>query len=197
MDTTPASGAIPIDQVPAVGDGDYEAMLVARAQRDRNAFGDLYRLHHTVIARYIHRRVGDTHLTEDLVADVFVIAMESIRRYRNRGVPFRAWLYRVASNRVNRWARRERKKLLVGAEAEFGELPSPDALNMDQEIARERARRALLCLPPKYQAVLALHYLEGMPVNDVATTLGCRVGTVKSRLSRGREQMRALLKSGR
>lgn len=196
MQTTPASGAIPLNESRTDGP-DYEAMLIARAQADRNAFGDLYRLHHAVIARYIHRRVGDAHLTEDLVADVFVIAMQSIKRYRQRGVPFRAWLYRVASNRVNRWARRERRKQMQSTNGEVGQLENQDAEQLDQELARERARRALLRLPPKYQAVLALHYLEGMPVSDVATTLGCRVGTVKSRLSRGRDQMRGLLKSGR
>ena len=57
------------------------------------------------IARYVYRRVGDGHVTEDLVADVFVSAMQAFARYRHNGVPLRAWLYRIATNRVNRWAR--------------------------------------------------------------------------------------------
>jgi RNA polymerase sigma-70 factor (ECF subfamily) len=57
----------------------------------------------------------------------------------------------------------------------------------------DQARRALLALPPKYQSVLALHYLEGMSVEEVALAVGCRMGTVKSRLSRGRQALRDIL----
>ena len=59
--------------------------------------------------------------------------------------------------------------------------------------SRELARTALLTIAPKYQAVLSLHYLEGLSIIEVAATLGCREGTVKSRLHRGREKLRARL----
>ncbi len=57
----------------------------------------------------------------------------------------------------------------------------------------EQTQRALLSIAPKYQAVLSLHYLEGLPVKDVALVLGCREGTVKSRLARARDALRAEL----
>jgi RNA polymerase sigma-70 factor, ECF subfamily len=66
--------------------------------------------------------------------------------------------------------------------------PSTDG-GFDQEFAR----RALLTLPPKFQTVLSLHYLEGLDLKAVATVLGCRVGTVKSRLARAREALREAL----
>jgi RNA polymerase sigma-70 factor (ECF subfamily) len=59
------------------------------------------------------------------------------------------------------------------------------------------AKLALLALAPKHQAVLALHYLEGLAIKDVAAILGCRVGTVKSRLARARDALRARLNIGR
>jgi RNA polymerase sigma factor (sigma-70 family) len=57
----------------------------------------------------------------------------------------------------------------------------------------EKAQLALLALPPRYQAVLSLYYLEDMSLAEISTVLGCRLGTVKSRLSRGREALRQLL----
>jgi RNA polymerase sigma-70 factor (ECF subfamily) len=177
-----------------------EAQLLTRAQRDPAAFGDLYRVHHDAVAGYIYRRTGDRHATEDLVADVFLTALQYLPRYRCRGLPLRAWLYRLASNRVNRWVRRERSKaprpLETGAGAIAPDSASGD-VNMELALARERVRAALLTLAPKYQTVLALHYLEGMTVEEAALALGCRPGTIKARLHRGRDQLRQRLESRR
>lgn len=220
-----------------------ERDLIAEARRDRAAFAALYRRHYAAIAGYVHRRVGDVHATEDLVAEAFLAAMRSIGGYRSRGVPFRAWLYRIATNVVNRWAKTRRRQLRrersltlllsdVGTVAEDDEArrsgnverwalvapgdPAAIAVNaaaagfpkdgcerigaaLKQAAANDTkiARRALLMLPPRQQAVVALHYLEGLPIEEVASIVGCRVGTVKSRLSRGREAMREMLERRR
>jgi len=171
--------------------------LVEQAKRDREAFAVLYRRHHALIAGYIYRRVGDTHVTEDLVAEVFLSALRFLPRYRHRGLPLRAWLYRIAANAVNRWVRHERMRI----RHRLDELAALERNNPTQgrsgETAdgpdKEFARVALLSLKPKYQSVLTLHYLEGMSLVDVAAALGCRVGTVKSRLSRGRDALRERL----
>lgn len=173
---------------------DEESALIARAKRDPAAFGELYRRHHPAIARYIHRRVGDAHVTEDLVADVFVSALQAFGAYRDNGVPLRAWLYRIATNRVNRWARRERSRAMKRLETEnVAATESPP----DENTSREFARTALLTIAPRFQTVLSLHYLEGLSVTEVAATLGCREGTVKSRLHRGREKLRQRLQQRR
>lgn len=173
---------------------DDERSLVERAKRDRKAFALLYRSHYRSIAGYIYRRVGDVHTTEDLVADVFTAAMQALPRYRHRGLPVRAWLFRIASNRVNRWVRRERRRAMApldGEEMAREASPAADPSRLDD------ARAAMLTLPPKYQTALALYYLEGMPIAEVALATGCRVGTVKSRLARGRDALRRRLEQRR
>jgi len=173
---------------------DGERELVERAKHDRDAFATLYRRHYQTIGRYIFRRVGDRHLTDDLVADVFMIALQNLPRYRHRGLPFRSWLYRIATNCVNRWARRSRKR-------RFRQLDTPLADERiappDEATKSNEARQALLKLAPKFQAALVLHYIEGMSIEDNAAVCGCRTGTVKSRLSRGREALRQHLPHGR
>lgn len=173
---------------------DHEAELAERAKTDREAFAGLYRRHYRAIARYVYRRVGDVHTAEDLVADVFMAALRHLPQYRHRGLPVRAWFYRIATNRVNRWARRERRRVVRELTCE-PPAPNGDAPSTLSAVARTRA--ILLTLTPKQQAVLALYYLEGMSVEDVAQTIGCRAGTVKSRLARGREKLRRRLESGR
>ena len=166
-----------------------EADLIARAKRDRHAFAELYRSHYDAVARYILRRVGNASVTDDLVADVFLTAMKALPRYQYRGIPIQAWFYRLATNTVNRWARRRRHVTLSQAQAD-GVTTSAE---QSGQIERDRTRSALLSLKPKHQTVLALHYLEGMPLEDVAAVTGWRMGTVKSRLSRARVALREKL----
>src|SRR5262249_1173154 len=108
----------------------------------------------------------------------------------------RAWLYRIAVNRVNRWVRREHKVIL----RRFSELSGNEQSGVDSsreptsdQSNNEFTRLALLSIKSKYQSVLTLHYLEGMSLEDIAAALGCRVGTVKSRMSRGRLALRETL----
>jgi len=171
--------------------------LVDRARSDREAFALLYRRHYDAIAGYVYRRVGDRHVTEDLVADVFLAMVRWLPRYRRRGVPFRAWLYRIATNTVNRWARTQRKRAMKSVDVESTLAPTARAVERSGEGDAEQARLVMLSLSPKHQTVLSLHYLEGLPVEEVATVLGCRTGTVKSRLSRAREALRGKLEPGR
>jgi len=179
---------------------DAEQELVARARHDAGAFAEIYRRHAHAIGGYVYRRVGDVHTTDDLVADVFLAAMRALPRYRNRGVPLRAWLYRIATNTVNRWAGRNKWRRLVRLEGNLADSGLDAAADADDPSLRadvNAARQALWSLSMKHQSVLALHYLEGLPVEEVAVVLGCRVGTVKSRLSRAREALRTKLQERR
>jgi RNA polymerase sigma-70 factor (ECF subfamily) len=174
---------------------DAEGELIERAKRDRQAFAILYRKHYARIAGYIHRRVGDPHVTEDLVADTFMTALRCLPKYRHRGAPLSAWLYRIATTSVNRWVRRQRRWFSFGSGALPADVLAPTTIR-DAEADREQVRKALLSLAPGFQSVLSLHYLEGLSIEDVSLALGCRPGTVKSRLSRGREALRAKLLCG-
>jgi len=175
---------------------DSDRTLVERALRDADAFAEIYRRNCHAIAGYVLRRIGDRHTMDDLVAEVFLTAMRALPRYRYRGVPLRAWLYRIATNTVNRWAKRNtwRNKVSLGLEPEAHE-PQSAAAPVGEGTAgnADRARQAMLRLSPKHQSVLALHYLEDLSVDEVAVVLGCRVGTVKSRLSRARDALRERL----
>lgn len=167
-----------------------ERELVEQAKSDRAAFAALYRRHRRPLLDYVYRRTGDLHATEDLVSDVFLTALRTLPRYRYRGVPLRFWLLRIATNAVNRWARGKRRWTTTLLPAEQLADPDPVPSSTGSAVDQENAQRALLSLPPKYQSVLTLHYLEGLGVKEVAAVLGCRVGTVKSRLARARDALR-------
>jgi len=184
------------EQVPAVPDpaaASDERELIELSRRDASAVGELYRRHHQAIALYIGRRVGCVHESEDLTAETFMSMVKHLPRYRCRGAPFRSWLYRLATTQVNRWARAKRR-IAIKTLHEQHEPPAPGGTGQELAFSAEQIRLTLLTLAPRFQSVIALHYLEGMSVATVATTLGCSEGTVKSRLSRGRDKLRTQLR---
>jgi RNA polymerase sigma-70 factor, ECF subfamily len=169
-----------------------ERRLVERARHDPTALAALYRLHIDAIHGYVARRVGNAHEADDLTAEVFLTMVRSLPRFRWLGVPFRAWLYRLATNEVNRWARKRRRR----AWQQFKELSANEIAvdhAKDHVADLDRVQTALLSLPPRFQTALSLYYLEGLSTSQIAVALGCREGTVKSRLSRGRNALRPLL----
>ena len=174
-----------------VGTVEPEADLLERAKRDPQAFGVLYDRHIAALSTYVYRRTGDAHTTEDLVADTFLIAAKSLRHYRYRGVPFRFWLLRIATNVVNRWARRQRRRATVFLLTD--QIADRSSTDPRGDVDLERLQRALLSLSPSHQAVLSLYHLEGLSVKETASVIGCREGTVRSRLARARDALRQKL----
>ncbi len=174
---------------------DDEGDLIERAKRDPQAFAALYRQHYAAMAAYVYRRLGNAHATEDVVADVFFTAMRSLPRYRYRGVPIRAWLYRIAATATNRWVRRQRRRAMLGL-GDGLDRPCEQDVSPDDDMDARQARAAMLRLAPNFQTALSLHYLVGMSIEEIATVTGWRIGTVKSRLSRGRAALRRKLSNG-
>lgn len=195
MDSIEAAGAV----IPWSVEGmDSERNLIEEALKDPEAFVALYRAHYDYVASYLFRRTGHCHVTEDLLSDVFFAALKNLGRFRHRGIPFRFWLLGIATNLANQWARRNRRRPepMEAAEGIVDPLQEHTAAVEDRD-EQEAALRQLLALKPKHQAVLALHYLEGLSVEKVAEVLNCRPGTVKSRLSRARRELRRKLHTRR
>ena len=166
---------------------DEEARSVERAKVDRDARGELYRRHYPAIFRFVHRRIGNPHDADEIVSDVFLAMVQNLHQFRHRGIPFRAWLYRLAITQIGRWARRHRK----AAVQQLSDMSKQEELNNDDSRrAAELVEAVLATLPDRFQSVLSLHYMAGMSVTEIAQVLNRRPGTVKSRLSRGRELMK-------
>lgn len=184
-----AEAAEPTVEEPAFA-ATEESRLIEAAKREPEALAQLYRRYHPLIARHVLRRVGQPAVAEDIVADVFLAMVRYLPRYRMGRTPFRAWLYRIATNRINRWARWQRRRAWQQLKHDVPGK-ADDANDRHHEAAHVRA--ALLTLPVHFQSVLALHYLEELSVATIAEVLDCAEGTVKSRLARGRELLRKTL----
>ena len=165
---------------------DYGAMpeqeLVTLAKTDREAFGELYERYVTKIYNYIYYRTSNQHDAEDLTARVFFRAMSHIENYVDKGVPFQAWLYRIAHNLVANWHRdRGRRRIIPLDEFVASSLSSeaPDHHAEDTE-ERDRLMAAIKRLPPERQQLLVLKFVEHLSNAEIGEIMERTEGAIKS-----------------
>ncbi len=160
------------------------------------ALGVLFELHHRSVFRTSYGMVRRHDLAEDVTQQVFIELFTAIRRYDARR-PFPPWLHRIAVHRSLDELRRRKGRDVPIEDA--AELPSPSSTPEqaaeDSEL-RSAVRNALGTLEPKHRAAVVLRYYQGFSEAETAVALGCRLGTVKSRvhyaLRRLRENFAAL-----
>ena len=177
-----------------------EKELAARAQKDPQAFGELYEQNYARIFGYVLKRVANLEAAQDITSETFFKALDKLGQFRWRNIPFSAWLYRIAGNEVVNYYRRDGHQPLPLDECrEPITLADPPAeiLQAQEELKRHEEFLALhekiSRLPHKYQEVIALRFFEEKKLGEIADILGKREGTVKSLLSRGLEKLRVLM----
>ena len=180
--------------MPMILEPPSDAELMARVREgDRDAFSDLVDRHKDAVVSYLTRLSGDRDRAEDLAQDTFLRLFRAARDYTEQGY-LRAYLFRIATNLVRSEERRERRlRLLAPFLAREGHAePAATSALLRRELHREVAA-ALARLPLRYRVPLVLHEIEGWSYVDIAEEIGCREGTVKSRVHRGRQQLKAKL----
>lgn len=174
-----------------------EMELVRRAASDSEAFGELYNRHVTRIYSYIYYRTGDYQDAEDLTARVFQRALQHVANFQDQGVPFSAWLYRIAHNLVANWHRDRSRRPVVPLEdhvADTGAITHPEAL----AVAEEQNRILLVAvrkLPPDRQQLLILKFVERLSNAEIGQIMGRTEGAIKSLYHRTLNSLRDQIKN--
>lgn len=183
-------------------DLEQERALVEKARHDADAFGDLYEQNYGRIFGYILRRTVSVPIAQDVTSEVFFKALKNLHRFRWQGVPFSAWLYRIASHEIADHYRRSARETAHNLQATRSEN-LPDNSGSD-EVARAEhilaqheeylaLHQSIARLSLKYQEVITLRFFEDKQIKEIAEILGKREGTVKSLLHRGLQRMRSLM----
>jgi len=158
-----------------------EEVLARASSGDRDAFGMLYERYVDRIFNYVYYRTGNVNDAEDLTARVFQRAMNHIVNYTDRGVPFSAWLYRIAHNLVANWHRdRSRRQEIPIADAPLvakGDAPETSLVHTEQ---RESLLRLIRSLPAERQTLLILKFVEHYSNAEIGAIMGRSEGAVKS-----------------
>jgi RNA polymerase sigma-70 factor (ECF subfamily) len=165
-----------------VPESEEQQILTQASQGDLDAFGVLYGRYVERIFNYVYYRTGNVHDAEDLTARVFYRALHHMHTYTDRGVPFSAWLYRIAHNLVANWHRdRSRHQEIPLSDVPTihykGEAPEA-ALIQTQE--RDSLLRMIRHLPAERQHLLILKFVEHMSNAEIGETMNRSEGAVKS-----------------
>lgn len=182
-----------------------EAQLVSDSQRgDVRAFNLLVERYQVRIYNLCYRMLNDPEAAADVAQDAFLSAYRNIKRYR--GGSFAAWLLRIATNACYDQLRARQRRPTSSIDAllddeehaprqfeDQGE--SPDDRSLRNELAGE-IQRALAELEPDQRLAVVLSDIQGLSYDEISSATGWPLGTVKSRLSRGRAQLRQVLRQG-
>ena|SRR5437588_3830499 len=186
---------------------DWSKPFVREARQDRREFDELVRRCHRQAYNIAYRLSGNHADAEDLTQEAFLRAFRFFDRY-NRQMPFENWLYRIISN-VYIDELRKRPKIKshsldqplpnAGGESEvrleIPDLTGDPASAMLLEALDEPLQRALIALQPDFREAVVLADVEGLSYEEIAEVMGCSLGTVRSRLHRGRKMLRNRLQS--
>ena len=202
---TPLSGDL-VKNAGAIGwsvvDGREAALIERCAVRDEGACAELVATHQRMVYSLSLHLLGDRDEALDLSQEVFLRVFRTISSFRGQSA-LRTWIYRIvvnqARNRQRWWRRRHRAEQVSLDEhlAQFGEMESKSDVLPDRQLAsKETASRiwqALDRLPFDQRTALILREIDGLRYEEIAFSLGVAVGTVKSRLTRARQALRAEL----
>jgi RNA polymerase sigma-70 factor, ECF subfamily len=196
----------------AIGFRTEDAALIADLKAgSEEAFGILIAQYHQPLYSLIARSLNDPADASDITQEVFIKVFRSIRGFNGES-SLRTWLYRIAlheaSNQRRWWSRHKRQEITIDSPtdsdadadgnnlclsatlADDGDSPFDQAVQAE---TRERVESALRQLPEPFRNVVILREIEGFAYEEIAEILNCNIGTVKSRLTRGRSALRALL----
>lgn len=166
--------------------------LVIAAQADPARFAALYDRYFGDVFRFILRRAGDRDLTADLTQQAFLKAMLSLSRYESRGLPFRAWLYRIALNELRMHWRKKKEVLIDLSFTQVKGLSEEFDLRLDEDDA-QRLARALNQLDEARAQLIQLRYMDGLSFLEVGHVLGIGADAAKMRTHRTLAQLRSYL----
>ncbi len=180
-----------------------DSELIMRSRSDPAAFGGIFDRHHAELYRYLRRRVG-AGLAADLAAETFVTAFARRSAYRAETDDARPWLYGIAHNLLRNQLRAERRQLAAYARHGVDPLADPDAAvafstadtRADSAAVSARLAQVLAAMPSRDRNVLLLYAWADMSYAEIGQAMNIPVGTVRSRLSRARRQLRGLANDG-
>ena len=158
-----------------------EESLVRRAQQgEEAAFAQLYEEHFDKIYRYLAFKIGNRIEAEDMTQQVFINALKSISSFKWKGVPFSAWLFRIAHNQVVDYLRKAKKRATTPLSDSLVSTESDPQLTVEHSLDIEQLISATKQLTKAQREVISLRFAGGLAVAEVAKIMGKSQGAIKA-----------------
>jgi RNA polymerase sigma-70 factor (ECF subfamily) len=159
---------------------DEESLVQRAKQRDQEAFAQLYEEYFDRIYRYIALKIGDKVEAEDMTQQVFLNALQSISSFKWKGIPFSAWLYRIAHNQVVDYLRKRKKRVAAPLDEPMASRDSNPQLMAEQSLDIEQLLSATQRLTEAQRQVISLRFAGELSIVQVSKIMGKSQGAVKA-----------------
>lgn len=191
----------PATAIPAADRSDERTLAERHRWGDESAFEEVYRLHAEMVYNLCLRLSGDPDRAADLSQEVFLRVYRHLGKFRGRS-SLKTWIYRITVNHCrSRLARRRLPTRSLDAQDEaFDRVPDPRRGPEERALAGDAGRAietALAELPVPFREAVVLRDLEGLAYDEIARVVGTRIGTVRSRIARGRRALKEALAAPR
>jgi RNA polymerase sigma-70 factor (ECF subfamily) len=186
-----------MQEIDATRPADSDQALIERtAAGDREAFATLYRRHQGAVYRFARLMTGSSSSAEDIVQEVFLVLMKDAGRYDAQRAALTTYLFGMARRVTRRRLLRERRFVAIGTGAGASRWDvNPDVIAaLERRDALQQLRCAILTLLSRYREVVVLCDLEGVAYDVAAASVGCAIGTIRSRLHRARRLLATKLR---
>ena len=159
----------------------------------KTRLAELYDEYYDRIARYVYVRIGDRTQAEDIASEVFLKALESIKKYQERGLPMQAWLFKIAHNLVVDHLRGMRRHDAISSDGIEIRAESDPEVDMERKMELERLAEAIKKLTEKQREVLRLRFFGGLTSKEVGNLLNRSDGAVREMQRAALERLRELM----
>jgi RNA polymerase sigma-70 factor (ECF subfamily) len=176
---------------------EQEKALVERARTDPDAFGELYDANYAPIFNYLLRRTASVADAQDLTSEVFIKAFKNIGKFKWCGIPFSAWLYRIASHEIANKYRKGKHEQAYNIDSADNVIGNPvmNLLQVQDETKKYESyfiiHDSMSRLPKKYREVISLRFFAEKEIREIAQILDKPESSVKTLLYRGLEKLKA------
>ncbi len=178
-----------------------EREIIQAAKKNPEVFGLIYDKYYQQIFNYILRRTAEIDLAQDLTSQTFFKALKKLGTFRWQNVPFSAWLYRIATNEINGFYRKQKKIIKIGLD-KIPEIPSKDSADKEMKKAEKeleskkefiKLHQSILKLNPIYQTIITLRFFEKKKISEIGQILSRPTGTIKSQIHRALKELRKIM----
>lgn len=162
-----------------------EKEMIFKAKKDPLAFGALYERYFERLFLFLFKRVGDMDVAGDLAQETMLKAMHNLDKYEDRGFQFSSWLFRIGSNEVNQYFRKQKRKQTVSVdESNILNLLSEATIVKHSDDLINKVLQVISNLPPEKSEIIELRFFAGFSFQEIAEFYNVSEATAKMRLYR-------------
>jgi RNA polymerase sigma-70 factor (ECF subfamily) len=158
---------------------------------EESVFGELVKRHKDKVRNIVYLTLNNGEMVDDIAQEVFITVYRNLKNFRFES-QFTTWIYRITINKCKDFLRKKNIRRIFIPIKEDEEVPAFESLNENSDI-KQIVRRAISELPDKLRIPIVLKDIEGFSYQEIAESMQCEIGTVKSRIFRGREALKKIL----